>query len=49
MNKDKIVVVVQTGGRSSRVKQNKALLDLFGKTIIERTFDRISIFGHVRL
>jgi molybdopterin-guanine dinucleotide biosynthesis protein A len=45
MNKKDTAIVIQAGGNSSRMKQNKALLDLFGKTIIERALERISSLG----
>jgi molybdenum cofactor guanylyltransferase len=45
MKNEKIAVVIQAGGRSTRMRQNKALLDLAGKTIIEHTLDRVSGLG----
>jgi len=42
MDKSDIAIVIQAGGQSSRMGQNKALLDLNGKTIIEHTLDQIS-------
>ena len=45
MEKSDIAVVIQAGGRSSRMGQNKALMDIQGKSVIERTCDRIGNLG----
>jgi molybdopterin-guanine dinucleotide biosynthesis protein A len=46
MDKKEIAVVIQAGGRSSRMGQNKALMDIQGKTVIERTCERIGALGN---
>jgi molybdopterin-guanine dinucleotide biosynthesis protein A len=45
MDKNDIAVVIQAGGQSSRMGQNKALMDIHGKTVIERTVEQINTLG----
>jgi len=45
MEKSEIAIVIQAGGRSSRMGQNKALMELSGKPVIERTLERIITLG----
>ena len=38
----KLTVVVQAGGESRRMRQDKGLVPFLGRTLIERVIDRVS-------